>query len=132
MGCKFDLLSSAWLPDHCIDADLSREFAERGPNRIGSWVYYKDKTGSSEVKLQDLGQYAERQGDLFWTTHEWHIMQCVYNWRKLHRPVTMEARYNTEEYASHCAHTFLEYRPLQDIAFGQFVALDSGPDADIM
>jgi hypothetical protein len=34
LGCKFDSLSMAWLPDHCRDDELTAEFETTGKGKI--------------------------------------------------------------------------------------------------
>lgn len=39
LGCKYDLLASAWLPEQCRDDELSAEFDRSGPGPNGEWTY---------------------------------------------------------------------------------------------
>lgn len=36
MGCKYDSLAAAWLPEHCRDDELTAEFELSGPGENGT------------------------------------------------------------------------------------------------
>jgi hypothetical protein len=38
LGCKFDSLSMAWLPEHCRDDELTAEFNTAGNGPNGTWI----------------------------------------------------------------------------------------------
>lgn len=57
MGCKYDALSSAWLPPHCRDDDLTAEFLA---HEDGPWEYWADQAHTKLLTLEEvssLGTY---------------------------------------------------------------------------
>lgn len=47
MGCKYDSLAAAWLPEHCRDDELTAEFDHSGdgPNgTVSSGVYTSERS----------------------------------------------------------------------------------------
>ncbi|KAF1736524.1 hypothetical protein CRV24_002130 [Beauveria bassiana] len=110
MGCKYDALSSAWLPARCIDEELSREFEMAGPGPSGRWSYWKDINLTEELSVSELGDYADVSGFEYHTTQEWHFVHCIFYWRKQYRSrynhIWVEPRYNSEHHINHCTGVF--------------------------
>jgi hypothetical protein len=111
LGCKYDELSAAWLPERCRDEELTAEFSRAGPGPNGTWTYWADRNHTKELTLHEVSLYAEKQPELFHTTWEWHVMHCVFSWRKEHRSryngITYEPRSDTEHHIMHCGGLFL-------------------------
>jgi hypothetical protein len=59
LGCKYDTLASAWLPEPCRDDELTAEFDRAGPG--GSWKYYSDENLTTELTLAELALYGDRK-----------------------------------------------------------------------
>jgi hypothetical protein len=89
LNCSFDLLSFSWLPSQCYDFQLTSTFLQRY-----NWTWYRSKTSedpsvnepipvSQTVAL--LGNETELYG-----SDEYHIIHCIYMWRKLHRGIEVE------------------------------------------
>ncbi|KAF7575734.1 hypothetical protein A1F94_013744 [Pyrenophora tritici-repentis] len=115
-NCIYDLLASAWLPEHCRDEGLTAEFDQAGPGPGGAWDYFADANGSVAINPTDVGYLSGAEpGTQYWTTNEWHIMHCVYYWLKQYRSkdtgVVVEARYDNELHIRHCGKAFLHYIP---------------------
>lgn len=71
-GCKYDAMSTAWLPAACRDDDLSYEFDHAGPGPNGEWGYYADRDGNVSLTLEDVSMRAEDDdGQGIWVTQEW-------------------------------------------------------------
>lgn len=105
MGCRYDHLAVDWLPDHCIDDELTSEFDHAGPGYNGSWPYWTSQYGGEAVSPEQIDSYAETATD-YWTTREWHIQHCIFTWRKQLRSqilgTTIEPWNNHEEHITHC------------------------------
>ncbi|RYP46159.1 hypothetical protein DL768_007589 [Monosporascus sp. mg162] len=124
-GCVYDSLAAAWLPPHCRSAAITAEFEAAGPNepdRWGNtWGYWADKNKTQPLTLEEvsmLPESARRGGPAhFFTTHEWHVMHCVYYWRKMWESgrrargfagsdgkgeLVIEKRYDTLMHIEHC------------------------------
>lgn len=116
-NCKWDSLASAWLPEHCQDEELLKEFETTGP--YGSWTYYADPDGNTTLTADEISLC--KTGAQYWTTRRWHIMHCTFYWRKQMRSastgVRVEGRYNEIHHLEHCEKLFLERGPLDEIIF---------------
>lgn len=110
LGCKFDSLSMAWLPEHCRDDDLTAEFETAGDGPNGTWLYYAD---TEHTSLLDAETVAAMGDDPLARVHmgtAWHRVHCVFYWRKLFRTrfngKIVEARSDTESHIMHCGKVF--------------------------
>ncbi|KAF5024432.1 hypothetical protein F66182_3518 [Fusarium sp. NRRL 66182] len=112
MGCKYDALAAAWLPDHCRDDALTAEFERMGHGQDGKWPYYSDLNFTKEIAAEDLGSKADEPGFLFYSTGEWHMAHCLFYWRKQYRSrfnnVTVEPRYDSDNHIQHCITVLLQ------------------------
>ncbi|RFU35023.1 hypothetical protein B7463_g1280, partial [Scytalidium lignicola] len=84
MGCRYDHIAVDWLPDHCIDDELSAEFDRAGPGPNGSWAYFTKGHGNETISNNDIDSYARAGTDYFatrkavepWNDNEEHITHC--------------------------------------------------------
>ncbi|KAJ8126791.1 hypothetical protein O1611_g6848 [Lasiodiplodia mahajangana] len=110
LGCEYDTLASAWLPQHCIDKELTAEFDRSGDGPNGTWQYWADYSHERELTLDQLAALAEVPGAIYYTSSQWHVVHCIFYWRKQMRlprtGVTLEPRYNHEGHAKHCGMIF--------------------------
>ncbi|KAH8812252.1 hypothetical protein F5884DRAFT_636863, partial [Xylogone sp. PMI_703] len=110
LGCKFVPMSAAWLPSHCRDEYLEEEFNNIGPNADHSWTYYADYGRTETLDTITISTFAGST-IRFYNDWEWHVMHCIFYWRKLHRAqfsgVTIEPRFNTDAHIGHCARLIL-------------------------
>lgn len=88
-GLRFDVLASAWLPPWCRDSELTHEFNHAGPGADGEWTFYKDTDGNETMTLDEVGELGNHPGKPWFSTYEWHVLHCVYNWRKMFRACTL-------------------------------------------
>jgi hypothetical protein len=125
MGCKYDSLSSAWLPDACRDDELTAEFESIGDGPNGNWLYYADWEATVPLNLTEVGMIP--RGQFFTTSHEWHIAHCTWIWLKQFRAsrgkVVVEGRNDREEHIRHCYQMFLKRDPLDSLTTGSGVTL---------
>ena len=105
MGCAFDQLAVAWLPRHCQDEELTKQFEHAGPGVDGAWTYYADDKGQQILNVTEVSLLAD-SGKPFFGTEQWHVMHCNYSWRKqLRAPNTgcaIEDRYYKIQHVEHC------------------------------
>lgn len=114
LGCKFDLLSAAWVPPPCIDTELTEQF-----RREKDWKYYLDREGTMELPESEL---EFREGGVegeFWATLEWHQVHCGYEWRKMHRALEVGGRVESAlgeyHHTVHCGKVFKDRSPLDKL-----------------
>ncbi|KAF4334293.1 hypothetical protein FBEOM_11878 [Fusarium beomiforme] len=119
MGCKYDALAAAWLPDQCRDDALTAEFERMGHEKDGKWPYYSDRNLTSKILAEDLGHKADEPGFLFYSTGEWHMAHCLFYWKKQFRArfnnITVEPRYDNERHIQHCITVLLQPRALKGV-----------------
>ena len=113
LGCSFDLLAAAWLPEECQDRDLTEEFRAQGP-----WQYFEDSDGQVELREGDLWK---RSGpsESYWATRRWHTVHCSFEWRKMHRAIERGARMEDAlrdyRHTIHCGKMFLKEGPWDEL-----------------
>jgi hypothetical protein len=116
-GCKFTPLAIAWLPPQCLDEELADEFDQIAPN--GGWEYWADLNGTIPMTREEVGLLADTESAVFYTTQEWHVMHCMYTWRKHYRSqfngVTIERRSNGIDHIHHCEEIVRDRAPLLKI-----------------
>lgn len=117
-GCRYDSLSTAWLPPYCRDDELTAEFDRSGPGPEGSWSYFADEAGLLPLTPSAVAALGEAGGS-FWASRDWHVVHCLYYWRKYARMrrtgAVMEARFDSEAHVEHC--TRLIRKPAPDHFF---------------
>ncbi|PYH93996.1 hypothetical protein BO71DRAFT_399246 [Aspergillus ellipticus CBS 707.79] len=97
-GCQFDAMSFSWLPPACFDAPLMQDFL-----RQRDWQWFLDPAGQQAVPSARAltGEY-----DKLYVTREYHLLHCLYMWRKMHRAVLFgEGRGAVDGYIANIAHT---------------------------
>ncbi|KAL3424517.1 hypothetical protein PVAG01_03798 [Phlyctema vagabunda] len=119
-GCTYDELAIAWLPPPCRDEELTVEFHHAGPNKT-LWPYFADQQATMPLTVEQVSLLADT-GEPFYTTHNWYLVHCNYNWRKLLRTTTtgvvMDFRNNNEKHTINCGDLAVKYRqlPLESIS----------------
>ncbi|KAG5926710.1 hypothetical protein E4U42_003011 [Claviceps africana] len=111
LGCKYDSLAAAWLPPHCRDDDLTAEFERSGPGRDGRWTYWRDPAHTHEIGLDELAEMGDNRTFRFYMTRRWHVVHCMFYWRKEHRArfngKRVEPRSDNEGHINHCSKVIL-------------------------
>ncbi|OCL04908.1 hypothetical protein AOQ84DRAFT_323709 [Glonium stellatum] len=106
MGCKFDILATAWLPDHCRDEALTEEFNHAGPGPDGEWPYFLDINGSIPLTVEEVSLLPK--GTFWYGVYNWHVRHCFFYWRKQYRARyqhnIVEGKYDSEFHIMHCLH----------------------------
>lgn len=112
LGCKYDSLAAAWLPEHCRDDDLTAEFERSGPGVGGKWTYWSDSAHTKEISVEEIAQMAGNPELRFHMTGHWHVIHCIFYWRKEHRArfngKMVEPRSDSEKHIKHCGNIFLD------------------------
>jgi hypothetical protein len=105
MGCHFDILASRWYSDDCYnDAVLHTMLKEV------EFEWFEDpqhtKPVSNEVALS--GEF-----DALWPLPDFHIMHCLYLWRRLHSAVVEHRYLDDDVYAYghtvHCTKLIMQW-----------------------
>ncbi|KAL7622477.1 hypothetical protein AAE478_007983 [Parahypoxylon ruwenzoriense] len=124
--CVYDSLAAAWLPPHCRSAAITKDFESFGPNEPdkwgNTWGYWSDKNKTRAMTVEEVSMLPEsaRKGGQahFFATHEWHVMHCIFYWRKMWESgrrargfpgsdgeagqLVVEKRYDTLMHIRHC------------------------------
>ncbi|KUJ23686.1 uncharacterized protein LY89DRAFT_679028 [Mollisia scopiformis] len=106
MGCKYDSLAAAWLPEHCRDDDLTAEFDRSGDGPNGTWLYWKDKARTIPITPEEIQWMGDTPDARFHMDYSWHEVHCLFYWRKEHRfrfnGKILDPRSDSEEHILHC------------------------------
>ena len=78
-NCSYDSLAAAWLPPHCIDFELLRQWENAGPGPSGQWEYFADQRRKKQLTLLEVAELPSRASGerMFYTTLEWHVKVCL-------------------------------------------------------
>ncbi|KAB8076443.1 hypothetical protein BDV29DRAFT_189381 [Aspergillus leporis] len=82
LSCKFDSLAVAWLPSYCRDEELTAEFERSGPGPNGSWTYFADDHHTIPMTIEEVAAFAGNQSAKVMMMREWHVVHCLFYWRK--------------------------------------------------
>lgn len=79
LGCKYDLMSFAWMPPSCFDEALTNDFiTER------NWTWYLDPLAQRPVSQDKVQQGGFER---IYVDSEYLRHHCIYTWEKLTRAV---------------------------------------------
>ncbi|KAF0319649.1 hypothetical protein GQ607_013129 [Colletotrichum asianum] len=105
-GCVYDLLMSAWVPPHCHDADLYRQYVAD----VNS-TFYLDRQQESRVAW-DVVLSGRHPDPGLWTDGGFHHLHCTYIWERQHRaykhaaatgePMVLDSHCRNDTHTSHC------------------------------
>ncbi|KAL7795105.1 hypothetical protein V8C37DRAFT_415067 [Trichoderma ceciliae] len=96
LGCRYSIVLHAWLPQDCLtDDDLEDE-----------GLMYQDRNWPYEINGRNLTMEELRQGEYghFTTTFDWHVVHCMYVWKRIHR-VALDASQKIDSYTANFHHT---------------------------
>lgn len=103
-GCHFDIMSMIWIPHECFDPELTEEFAKEK-----SWEWSLNENGTDLITEEDI-----RKGDIQngWVRFEYHIMHCLYTWKKVIKQVErggapIDGYVSNHDHMEHCSATLL-------------------------
>jgi hypothetical protein len=112
LGCKYDSLAAAWLPEHCRDDELTAEFERSGPGVDGKWTYWTDSSHTKEISIEDIAKMGGSQEFRFHMSGHWHVIHCIFYWRKEHRAhfngKMVEPWSDSEKHIKHYGNIFLD------------------------
>lgn len=105
-GCHYDLLATRWFTADCYNPDVLQEFLDE----TDFDVFFEDP-GLTRLASREL--VLSGDWDLLWHIHDFHIMHCLYQWRRLHKAV-LEHRSIDEEVFSyghtlHCTRLIMNW-----------------------
>ncbi|GKZ36053.1 hypothetical protein AbraIFM66950_006928 [Aspergillus brasiliensis] len=134
-NCKYDSLAAAWLPPACRNDDLTSAFEQAGSNPDGSWPYFADLSMTRPLSLEEVSMLPDTRtgggevGNVFYTTRRWHLVHCIYYWKKLFLAqelgTIIERRYDSVGHIEHCQMAILSGGDLDEVTTGAGVALHS-------
>ncbi|MCJ1400776.1 hypothetical protein MMC11_003984 [Xylographa trunciseda] len=134
-GCRFDALSTAWLPPECIDEKLSAEFDKAGTGPNGTWLYYTDHNKTGVYTLEEIAMLADKptmEERSYWMTTHWHTAHCLYYWKKSARQretgVSIEQNFDNNVHVNHCVFEYLKRRPMEDVSVKAFSGFGDPPE----
>lgn len=78
LGCKYDSLAAAWLPEHCHDDELTAEFERSGDGPNGTWTYWADTRHTQVLTLDEIAAIADKPEKRFHMSKHWHVVHCIF------------------------------------------------------
>jgi hypothetical protein len=105
LGCHFDVLASRWYSDDCYNGDLMETMLKEV-----DFQWFEDPYHTKPVSWA-----VARSGEFeaLWPVKDFHIMHCLYLWRRLHSAV-VEHRYLDDDVYSyghtvHCTRLIMQW-----------------------
>ncbi|KAI0865154.1 hypothetical protein F4860DRAFT_346240 [Xylaria cubensis] len=126
-GCKYDSLSTSWLPDHCRDDELTALFERAGPGPNGAWPYHASRNNQSKLyTIEEVSYFAEKpdRERIVFSTIDWHDKHCFYLLvKQLRGKSKMEyiGFPDATAHAEHCATAMTEGIPGNKVVIGVIV-----------
>ncbi|KAF7875141.1 hypothetical protein EAF04_002313 [Stromatinia cepivora] len=80
-GCTFNFMAFSYVPAACNGNETMTSFVDKHANLpldgagIFPWYRWSNRTEPVPQDANQLSKYP-----FIWTTHEWHIAHCLYNW----------------------------------------------------
>lgn len=93
LGCHYDVLASRWYSDECYNDEVLQTMLKEV-----DFQWYGDANHTQPVSW-DLALSGEF--DALWPLHDYHIMHCLYLWRRLHSAVVGHLYLDDDVYAYH-------------------------------
>ncbi|KAH8811324.1 hypothetical protein F5884DRAFT_749713 [Xylogone sp. PMI_703] len=97
LGCHFDIMASRWYSDECYNGEVLSEMLKEV-----DFEWYADPQHTQPVS-KDLALSGEF--DELWPLYDYHIMHCLYLWRRLHSAVIGHRQLDDDVYSyGHTVH----------------------------
>ena len=119
LGCEFDVISFCWLPEECLDRELTEEFRQ-----AGDWRYYTDLNKTSQISEEEFGNNEKT----VFLTNELHVAHCAFDLMKFHRALANGRKIHSEQRLSHTHHCSHAIRSSNDPYTIENSALIQFPD----
>lgn len=80
-GCTFNFMAFSYVPSACNGDDIMSAFIDEHAALpldgagIFPWYRWSNRTEPVPQDASQLSKYP-----FIWTTHEWHVAHCLYNW----------------------------------------------------
>lgn len=80
-GCTFNVMAFSYVPAACNGSEIMSPFVDKYANLpldgagIFPWYRWSNRTEPVPQDANELSKYP-----FIWTTHEWHVAHCLYNW----------------------------------------------------
>jgi len=115
-GCHFEVMTWCWQADACYDVELETQF-----RTYTDWHFFRDQEGKSEVLPSEYGELERRDELVLYTSWEYHIVHCLFVWRKMHRAPQLGLKWDGYikdfTHTMHCSGILQNYTvSLDDIA----------------
>jgi hypothetical protein len=97
LGCQYSIVLHSWLPKSCLTEADEEDARDMYLDR--SWPY--ETAAGQNLTMEELGA-----GDYghFTTTFDWHVVHCMYVWKRLHR-ILLDPTQELDSYTANYHHT---------------------------
>jgi hypothetical protein len=105
LGCHYDLMASRWYSDDCYNDEVLQTMLKEV-----NFQWYADREHTEPVTTDFAltGQF-----DALWPLHDFHIMHCLYLWRRLHSAIVQHRHLDDDVYAYghtvHCTRLIMQW-----------------------
>lgn len=97
LGCHFDMMASRWYSHDCYNGEVLEEMLQEVDFE---WYADPQHTRRVSTELALSGEF-----DALWPLHDYHIMHCLYLWRRLHSAVIDHRQLDDDVYSyGHTVH----------------------------
>lgn len=96
-GCQYSIVLHSWLPKSCLTTADAEDAKDMYNDR--HWPY--ETASGQNLTIGELGA-----GDYghFTTTFDWHVVHCMYVWKRLHR-IMLDPMQELDSYTANYHHT---------------------------
>jgi hypothetical protein len=104
-GCIFDLLATRWYTPECYNQEVLGEMLLEIDFNV--WLD-SEKTQQAPQDVAFAGDW-----DFLWPTPDFHILHCIYQWRRLHRAMLEHRAIDDDvfsyDHTLHCTRMLLNW-----------------------
>ena len=104
LGCHFDMMSFAYYPPDCWDAELHDQFVQQYRH---SWNW--TRLDGEPISVDEV---LKGDHESLISTWEFHSHHCIYEWQRLVRAVALNKRLDSKDanfgHATHCGMELLK------------------------
>jgi len=107
MGCKYDIIASAWYAPECFDGEVLENMLEE-PTVNFTWYADRAHTIVVPTEIVQRGEF-----EMVFPDNIFHVKHCLHLWRKLHHAIVTGRSVDEDimeyEHTVHCTVLIMEW-----------------------